>query len=97
MLVGTPESSSRIRPIMSAAPGAYHVAGSPPLIVISGADAEGARNGLYAFMEEIGFRFFRDGDVVPTLRGSAGLELELEASPAFRFRGDNRILNKHHI
>ena len=39
-------------------------------------------------MEELGFRFFCDGDVVPELRGSAALELELEASPAFRFRGD---------
>ena len=88
VLVGTPESSSRIRPVASAVPGAYHVAGSPPLVTIAGADAEGARNGLYAFMEELGFRFFRDGDVVPELRGSAALELELEASPAFRFRGD---------
>ena len=88
VLVGTPESSSRVRPIASVASGAYHVSGSPPLVTISGADAEGARNGLYAFMEELGFRFFRDGDVVPELRGSAALELELEASPAFRFRGD---------
>ena len=49
VLVGTPESSSRIRPVASAAPGAYHVAGSPPLVTIAGADAgadaEGARNG----------------------------------------------------
>ncbi len=88
VFVGTPESSSQIRPIASEASGAYHVSGSPPLVTISGADAEGARNGLYVFMEELGFRFFRDGAVVPELRGSAALELELEALPAFRFRGD---------
>ena len=42
VLVGTPESSSRIRPIASTASGAYQVSGAPPLIMISGADAEGA-------------------------------------------------------
>ncbi|MFQ5655206.1 MAG: hypothetical protein ACE5GW_10820, partial [Planctomycetota bacterium] len=70
-------------------PGAYEVRSAPGgRIVVAGADAEGARNGLYALMEHVGFRFFRDGDVVPELRGPAALDAPLRGAPAFRLRGD---------
>ena len=58
VLLGTAESS--------AAAGGFRVrSGDAPKVVITGQDAEGARNGLYAFMEKLGFRFFRDRDVIP--------------------------------
>jgi hypothetical protein len=65
-------------------PGAFRISGRR----ISGAGEEGARNGLYAFLEELGFGFFRDGETIPELRGAASLDFELEESPAFPLRGD---------
>jgi hypothetical protein len=61
-----------------------------PRITIAGVDPEGARNGLYAWMERIGFGFFRDGEVVPTLAGALPIEESagFGAAPAFRWRGD---------
>jgi len=91
VLFGTPESSDRIAPLASSAPGSYAVrmeSQSSPRIVVVGADPEGARNGLYAFMEHLGFRFFRDGNVVPELRGHVILDVRLDGTPAFRWRGD---------
>ncbi len=76
-----------------AAIGAYRIERNAsldgPRMVISGADPEGARNGLYAFLERCGFSFFRDGEVVPLLRGPATLEMApVNELPAFRWRGD---------
>ncbi|MCC7181816.1 MAG: hypothetical protein IT177_25785 [Acidobacteria bacterium] len=61
-----------------------------PRITIAGVDSEGARNGLYAWMERIGFGFFRDGEVVPTLAGPLPIDRGegFGAAPAFRWRGD---------
>ena len=84
VLLGTAESS--------AAAGGFRVrSGDAPKVVITGQDAEGARNGLYAFMEKLGFRFFRDRDVIPELSGTVGDTMEginFESEPAFRWRGD---------
>jgi hypothetical protein len=57
-------------------------------LVIEGSGGEGARNGLYAFLERLGFGFFRDGEVIPKLAGPASFDFELEETPAFSLRGD---------
>jgi len=93
MLVGTAESSSNSSSISNAhvpaVAGGFRVrTGETPKVVIAGHDAEGARNGLYAFMEHLGFRFFRDRDAIPELSGIVSLDARLEGEPAFRWRGD---------
>jgi len=96
ILVGHAASSAVLRrradwQCQSEVAGAYRVhrpAGAG--IVVAGADAEGARNGLYALLTELGFGFCRDGDRIPQL---AGVELpggrELRAEPAYRWRGES--------
>ncbi|MCC7034446.1 MAG: hypothetical protein IT179_16620 [Acidobacteria bacterium] len=61
-----------------------------PRVTIAGVDPEGARNGLYAWMERVGFGFFRDGEVVPALAGAMPIDegASFGATPAFRWRGD---------
>jgi hypothetical protein len=98
VLLGTSTSSRRISGAhVPAAPGGFRVKnGDAPRVVIAGHDGEGARNGLYAFMEQLGFGFFRDTDVVPELSGPDLSDLStgavfgavLESAPAFRWRGD---------
>jgi len=96
VLVRTSDSSSSSNGISDAhvptRAGGFRVrTGDAPKVVITGRDAEGARNGLYAFMEQLGFRFFRDGDVIPELAGPVSLDgnvVDLESAPAFRWRGD---------
>ena len=99
ILVGTAESSygsygsSGIpNAHVPAVAGGFRVrTGDRPKMVIAGHDAEGARNGLYAFMEHLGFRFFRDRDAIPELSGIVSVNMEgarLEGEPAFRWRGD---------
>ena len=77
----------------SAAPGAYRLHAPPtgaPAVVVCGADSEGARNGLYAWLEALGFAFFRDGEAVPSLAPDASVPVTetRDAVPAFRWRGD---------
>ena len=90
MLVGTAASSLAISAAhVPAVAGGFRVrSGDAPKIVIAGHDAEGARNGLYAFMEHLGFRFFRDADVIPELAGVVSIDTDIEGKPAFRWRGD---------
>jgi hypothetical protein len=68
--------------------GGFRIARQGGRLVVSGADAEGVRNGLYAFLEAVGFGFFRDGESVPALLGPARLDVEMERAPAFALRGD---------
>ncbi|MCG8419554.1 MAG: hypothetical protein MJE77_16610 [Proteobacteria bacterium] len=97
ILVGSPASSRSVRPEWRCAgqkPGAFRIvtakAGDAPRVAIIGTDAEGARNGLYRFLERIGFGFFRDGDRVPELadRPFAIADIDDEVVPAFRWRGE---------
>ncbi len=90
MLVGTAESSPAISNAhVPAVAGGWRVrSGDAPKIVFAGYDSEGARNGLYAFMEHLGFRFFRDRDAIPELSGTVSLDADMEGEPAFRWRGD---------
>lgn len=61
-----------------------------PRVTIAGVDPEGARNGLYGWMERLGFGFFRDGEVIPTLAGAMPIDGagDFGSVPAFRWRGD---------
>ncbi|MGE3885986.1 MAG: hypothetical protein AB7H81_06125 [Vicinamibacterales bacterium] len=97
VLVGCPQTTRAIPEglvPMGGRPGQFVVrpASSPggPRVTIAGVDPEGARNGLYAWMERIGFGFFRDGEVVPTLAGAMRIDEgeDFGATPAFRWRGD---------
>ncbi|MAG69868.1 MAG: hypothetical protein CL471_06195 [Acidobacteria bacterium] len=76
----------------SRAPGAYRLLSPPdgPAIVVCGADGEGARNGLYAWLASLGFGFFRDGETLPSLAREATVPPvgDHEVAPAFRWRGD---------
>ncbi len=95
VLLGTDESSTRISGahVPNAAGGFRVQTGESPNVVIAGRDAEGARNGLYTFMEQLGFRFFRDSDIIPELSGPdlsslSAVGAVVESEPAFRWRGD---------
>lgn len=97
VLVGCPETTRAIPGGLVPSDGqsgqfVVRTASSPgaPRITIAGVDPEGARNGLYAWMERIGFGFFRDGEVVPALAGALPIEegAGFGAAPAFRWRGD---------
>jgi hypothetical protein len=68
--------------------GGFRIAREAARTVISAADAEGLRNGLYALLERVGFGFFRDGETVPLLRGAASLDFEIVETPTFPLRGD---------
>jgi hypothetical protein len=70
--------------------GSFRIAWDRGRLVVTGEDAEGARNGLYCLLERLGFGFFRDGETVPVLSGPAGLDVatELAEAPAFALRGD---------
>ncbi len=95
LLMGCPASLITDLPPPPAFPGAFNIStyelGNGPRVIISGADPEGARNGLYAFLEKLGFGFFRDGETFPEL-GKAPLVVDSrfsgETRPAFRWRGD---------
>ena len=69
-------------------PGGFRIARDGSRLVVSGSSSEGARNGLYRLLEHLGFGFFRDGETVPALEGSARLDLEVEEEPRFAVRGD---------
>ncbi len=78
---------------VSANPGAYRFHAPPsqiPGFVICGSDPEGARNGVYAWLESSGFGFFRDSETVPRLPRMIPDQAfqEREVVPAFRWRGD---------
>lgn len=72
--------------------GAYRVRSGAhvPGYTIVGADPEGVRNGLYHFLSEHGFGFFRDGETVPDLAGARmpTSSDDREVRPAFAQRGD---------
>ncbi len=72
----------------SSTPGGFRISRDGARVVVSGSGAEGARNGLYSLLEHLGFTFFRDGETIPTLEGSARLDIEAEEEPAFGLRGD---------
>lgn len=79
----TTRGSFRIRVDATPEPG-------QPAVTIVGADPEGARNGLYRWLEGLGFGFFRDGETIPRLAGQV-IRLspdDREEVPAFRYRGD---------
>ena len=60
-----------------------------PGLIIAGADPEGARNGLYAWLELNDFAFFRDGEHIPRiLSGRSVTPIDEEVRPDFRWRGD---------
>jgi len=97
VVVGCPETTRAIREGLVSSggrPGQFAVRSvssfGGPRITVAGVDPEGARNGLYAWMERIGFGFFRDGEVVPTLAGALPMEegAGFGAAPTFRWRGD---------
>ena len=95
LLVGCPASTTTDLPASPSVPGAFSLstdeAGKGPRVVIAGTDPEGARNGLYAFLEKLGFGFFRDGETVPALGDMPfilGANVTGEIRPAFRWRGD---------
>ncbi len=69
-------------------PGGFRISREGSRLAVSGFDPEGTRNGLYRLLEHLGFAFFRDGETIPTLEGSAGLDLEVEEEPSFALRGD---------
>ena len=74
-------------------PGAFRIltpgSSDGPALVIAGADAEGARNGLYQWLQLNGFGFFRDGETIPNPSGQVAEAVQdEELSPAFRWRGD---------
>ena len=72
-------------------PGAFRllVPREGPGFIIAGADPEGTRNGLYAWLETNGFAFFRDGEHVPRISLQKSVApVEGEVSPDFRWRGD---------
>lgn len=77
----------------SSTPGAFRIltpaSSDSPTLVVAGADAEGARNGLYQWLQLNGFGFFRDGETIPRPSGQvADAVQDEELSPAFRWRGD---------
>jgi hypothetical protein len=72
----------------ASAPGGFRIAIEGSRLVVAGFDSEGARNGLYRFLEHLGFAFFRDGEAIPKLEGPPRLDLETEEEPAFAIRGD---------
>jgi hypothetical protein len=94
IFVASAGTTSSIRPAelpQSSAAGAYRISfRDAPGVVVAGTDPEGARNGLYALLENLGFGFFRDGETVPSLEGPMVLDpaLETESRPVFRWRGD---------
>ena len=65
------------------------VAGDPR-VVIMGVDEEGARNGVYTWLERLGFGFFRDGDQAPeAIPDDLGASLlPIAEAPAFALRGE---------
>ena len=72
-------------------PGAFRllVPREGPGLIIAGADPEGARNGLYAWLEINDFAFFRDGNHIPKISsGKSVIPIDEEVSPDFRWRGD---------
>jgi len=72
-------------------PGAFRllVPRKGPSLIITGADAEVTRNGLYAWLELNGFAFFRDGERIPRISSERSVApIEEEVSPDFRWRGD---------
>ncbi len=77
-----------VRTKAGSSPGGFRVAKDAARLVVEGSDAEGARNGLYALLERLGFSFFRDGEAIPALSGPARLDIEMEEEPAFSVRGD---------
>ena len=95
IFVARPGASDALNPdwrSASTAPGSFRLLAPAdgPAVVVAGADAEGARNGLYRLLEFAGFGFVRDGERIPRLVGGAmpagGLDLEM--TPAFRWRGE---------
>ncbi len=95
VFLGTPNSASRTRAVAAAqpaaVPGAYRISHPTvpgPRVMIVGHDGEGARNGLYAWMESLGFGFFRDGASTPALSGAMPAGAERLDQPGFRWRGD---------
>ncbi|MFQ5790757.1 MAG: alpha-N-acetylglucosaminidase TIM-barrel domain-containing protein, partial [Acidobacteriota bacterium] len=96
VLVGCPESSRSLQSLALpfSRAGAFRISSRPdagsPWITIAGTDAEGARNGLYYFLEHLGFGFFRDGETVPSLKGpiDSSSPFDLRRRPAFSWRGD---------
>jgi hypothetical protein len=69
-------------------PGGFRIFVEGGRTLVSGFDAEGARNGLYRLLGHLGFFFFRDGETIPSLTGAARVALETEEHPAFSLRGD---------
>ena len=61
-----------------------------PSVVIIGVDIEGARNGIYRWLETLGFGFFIDGETIPeSLPAALGVTTTpLQEAPRFKLRGE---------
>lgn len=76
-----------------AIPGSYRIRrtrsdGGAMIAVIAGADAEGTRSGVFAFLEELGCSFHLHGDILPErVAALPPLEFDIARTPRFALRG----------